>query len=166
MRQDETENDPFENIADDETKAYENELQARRKAALKKKLINAGIWFAVGAVFLIIASTPEEMLESVLPDWGVGLVQLSGLLGICEIIGVCKFAKAVHDPLIPEDVELLKKKQQEFCEKQQREDAEAAAQYEAYRRQKQEEKQQKKLEKQEEKARKKLEKLQQNDQDD
>lgn len=74
-----------------------------RKYIMRQKM-SQSILFFFGGVFLTIvmsqlSSTPDNSMP--ITDWFASLLILVGLT--FSIIGVCKFAKALHDPLTPNE---------------------------------------------------------------
>ena len=72
----------------------------KRKQELKKKLINAGIWFLCGIVGYIVsgAVVPELILTGVnykLLDFIKIVADITYIVGC--LVGVCKAVKALHD---------------------------------------------------------------------
>ena len=74
-----------------------------RKYIMRRKKIESAIFFFGGMLGAIVASCIEGMFET---DSSV-LELLWALLNIvwpsCVIVGVCRFAKALHDPLTPSE---------------------------------------------------------------
>lgn len=74
-----------------------------RKYIMRQKMTQAGLFFFGGVLLTLVLSQISSTLENSSPvlDLLASVLTLAGL--VLPIIGVCKFAKALHDPLTPNE---------------------------------------------------------------
>ncbi len=80
-----------------------------RKYIMRRKQITCGVLVLVGTLLIAIISliAPQELSETEFSLTAL-LTALGGLIGgVLVILGACLFAKAMHDPLTPDEIKEL-----------------------------------------------------------